>query len=242
MEEQTIIICDDNLEEIQCAEDILRESGLCPEKEYQIIKYTSAGQLLSDCKCNCVKADIIFMDIELAQESGIKAAEQINAIWPQCDIVYLTNYLQYAVDVYETKHLYYILKSEMRERLPRVWEKMRQSSRQKDEKVQIVLKNSGTLLVRTNEIYYAERRGRTTIIYLQDRKAETITKLDELEQLWGGCQFVKCHNSFLINMNQIVLYKRDSVEMKNGFVVPISRKYQKMVKEVFMQWSRKQLF
>lgn len=258
---KTIIICDDERKAAQRTKAVLED--FINECSIQI--YESGKKLIEDIREGVISPELIFMDIDLVgigsihgvdnenekddkkddkkdEENGIRIAEEINGLLPSCDIVYLTNYLEYAVDVYNSDHLYYILKPELAKRLPALWEKIRDIQTQENRKIAIALKGSGVMVVNGDDILYAERNGRITEIYLIDGKVETMTKLSELEGLWGGQQFIQCHNSFLINMKRIRVYKRDAVEMKNGDMIPISRKFQQNVREVFLTWSKRQLF
>ncbi|MBQ9068557.1 MAG: hypothetical protein IJ131_05755 [Eggerthellaceae bacterium] len=50
--------------------------------------------------------DLVFIDIEFdGKPEGIAAVREINERVPNCQVVYLTNYLQYAVDVYQANHV-----------------------------------------------------------------------------------------------------------------------------------------
>lgn len=239
---QTIIICDDESKQAEQTKQILQEYFNSIGKSIRLQTYLSGEELLHDIKCGRVKANLIFMDIELEEMNGIDVAEQINQLIPACYIVYLTSHLEYAVEVYNSEHLYYILKEELEKRLPKLCEKLERIVAQEERNVSISMKNSGTMVVPADDIIYAERQGRITEIYLMNQVVETTHKLSELEQNWGEDQYIQCHNSYLINMRRIVVYKRDVVEMKNGFTIPISRKFQKKVKEKFLEWSKKQLF
>ena len=48
--------------------------------------------------------------------TGIDAAKQINLIQPSAQIIFISSYLEYFSDVYETEHLYFVLKSQMAQR------------------------------------------------------------------------------------------------------------------------------
>lgn len=69
------------------------------------------------------KMHILFMDIEMPGESGIDLAMEVNRKWPECRIIYLTNYWSYAMDVYETHHVYYIVKENSRKNCQPCWKR-----------------------------------------------------------------------------------------------------------------------
>lgn len=64
---------------------------------------------------------IMFMDIEMSDENGIDLAMEVNRKWPKCQVVYLTNYWSYAMEVYETRHVYYIVKEKFEKNCRVCW-------------------------------------------------------------------------------------------------------------------------
>ncbi len=91
--------------------------------ESTFLKYANENNLSIDLLCfengqellsyDEKTIDVAFIDIQLQDENGIIIAAEINKKWPSCQIVYCTDYLFYAVDVYETSHTYYFLKSQI---------------------------------------------------------------------------------------------------------------------------------
>ena len=64
--------------------------------------------------------DMLFMDIVLENEegkNGIDIVTAVNKKWKDCQIVYLTNYLFYATEVYHTEHVFFALKEQFEERI-----------------------------------------------------------------------------------------------------------------------------
>ena len=50
--------------------------------------------------------------------NGIALADQINKLCPDSQIIFISQYLQYATAVYETEHVYFIHKLQMAKYLP----------------------------------------------------------------------------------------------------------------------------
>ena len=53
---------------------------------------------------------VAVLDIRMAGMDGIELAKRLNALVPGCAVIFLTAYLSYAPDVYETRHVYFVLK------------------------------------------------------------------------------------------------------------------------------------
>ena len=114
-----IIVCDDDklyLTEVSAMlESYFKDNGL----DASVSTCSSAAELMQICQEND-KPDLCFLDIEMGEENGIKAAKKLNQLCPSCDIAFLTNYISYATDAYETEHFYYVLKEELPDRLEKI--------------------------------------------------------------------------------------------------------------------------
>ena len=113
-----IAICEDN--SIHCKQ-IHDLTCSCLQAAYDVDIYTSADDFLAritDQKC---PYQIVLMDIELdsGDMSGIHLAEKINLSNSGTQIIFISQYLQYASAVYETNHVYFVSKQQMEEYLPR---------------------------------------------------------------------------------------------------------------------------
>ena len=106
----SIAVCDDN--EITAQEISEKVKQCCPIEAEVSVFYHIKDILFSIHNENKL-FDIIFMDIEFDVSSGIEASKQINAWHPDCQIIYITNYTNYFTSVYETSHIYYILKKDI---------------------------------------------------------------------------------------------------------------------------------
>ena len=73
----------------------------------QITGFTDAAELLHHYKPDY---DIIFLDIEMAQVDGIKAAQVIRETDPSTVIIFVTNMAQLAIKGYEVEALDFVVK------------------------------------------------------------------------------------------------------------------------------------
>ena len=182
--------------------------------------------------------DISVMDIELDDgRNGIDAVKTVNAILPQCKTIFLTGYIEYVSSVYETKHEYYVLKTNIDKDLPKALKKV--TSSVFTEKKTIFIENkSGGILIDTSEINYIERDKRTSKIVCDNAAYCTSKKIDELlKDLDGNC-FVRCHNSFIVNLKKVASYKKAELYLATGETLKVSRTYKKSVDEAFLRYVK----
>ena len=112
-----IAICEDN--SIHCKQ-IHDLTCSCLQAAYDVDIYTSADDFLAritDQKC---PYQIVLMDIELdsGDMSGIHLAEKINLSNSGTQIIFISQYLQYASAVYETNHVYFVSNSRWKSIFP----------------------------------------------------------------------------------------------------------------------------
>lgn len=233
-------LLDDNEAWLSKEADILhayaRQAGLLLE----LSAHTSSLALLA---AGIPAPDVLFSDIEMGEDdSGISFAQHVHSIWPACQVVYVTNHLRYALDVYTTEHLWFVLKDQFEQRLPEVLSKL---LRQMDERdAVIVLKTTSHELVSVpcSDVVYLERNGRITKVYVAggatyqvpDRVA---TLLDNLPSE----SFARSHGSFAVNLSHVRGIDADTVRTTDDWEVPLSRRFTRGFKDAFLGWADRQV-
>lgn len=244
-----IYICDDNPEHSKHCADY-------------IMTFPSQRKFIYDLVCECIlperlvefiatghlDADMIIMDIEMPDidgVDGIALAKQINRIAPECPIIYLTGYLDYAPLVYESNHIYFILKNQMEERLPMAFEKFFSHINLSDESI-LFSTNGRDIDLKLNHIWFIEKeKGKHYVkIFTKDSTNEPLLHVTySIKNLSSklGPRFVQCHNSFIINMDHIEHLNKDSFTLKNQKGIPVGRCYKKKAIHAYMSHIANQL-
>lgn len=106
-----IAICDDEkefLENIDYAiKTYMNEKGL----DYNIDLYNS-GKSIMELQKNIVLYDVVFLDINMPEISGLEVAEWIRTYSDDVNIVFITAIISYAIQGYKYNAVRYILKNE----------------------------------------------------------------------------------------------------------------------------------
>lgn len=50
-----------------------------------------------------------------------------------------------------------------------------------------------------------------------------------------GREFVRCHNSYIVNMNRVDGIKAQSLQLSDGIDISISRQHRTEIKELYMR-------
>ena len=85
--------------------------------EAETVSFTAAGSVLAWLKEN--QADVVFLDIELGSDTGLEVAEKIREMQPDCKIIFVTGYEQYAVQAFRCHVEGYLLKPVFEEDMKR---------------------------------------------------------------------------------------------------------------------------
>ena len=239
-----IVICDDEQTWLDRAGSILErflsERGMDTELE-----------LCSSIDEIPETPDVVFMDIEFGaadgeegsgsgstgEAAGIAAAAEINRRYPDCQVVYLTNYLNYAVDVYETEHVWYLLKEQFEERLPEVMQKIADNEEAARAELVVVTSHGSIESVRCRDILYLERKDRRTVIVTYRQRYEVRDRIPVIMSKLPARGFARCHNSYAVNLDKVSVIQKNSILMKNGDELLISRGYGRSFRTEYMDWA-----
>ncbi len=224
-------ICDDDVDALESTQRIIERYCGKKNEDVLIVCFRCGQELIDFLKVHIRESlDLIFMTIEMKKLNGIETTTIINELYPKCRIVYITNNIMYASDVYVTRHEHFILKEELEKRLLEVFEKMREVQKKK---------YNHSTGIRKQDIIYIERYKRKTYFKTVHSVIKTEITLNELMNLknWPS-SFVRCHNGYVVNMDRVKAYYRNMFIVQTGEKVPISRSYIDAVSQAFEKWSK----
>lgn len=229
-----IAVCDDEPLILMETKETL-DTYIGMRKGYSISIFSNSKDLFIFAQKESL--DLVFMDIELKETTGIEAAKELLSLQPDCQIAYLTNYINYALDVYETKHCYYILKSQLSERLPDVMNKVEMQLEMLNEQL-VVSNKSEKRVIMVKDIHYIETDKHLARIHTAQGIIETTEKLDDIAGRLNTTAFVRCHKSYFVSLNYVKTYERLKITLKGNEEIPISRTYIKSARETFLYWAK----
>ena len=174
--------------------------------------------------------DIVIMDIDLPDGNGIKFSKQINVFSPHTIIIYMTSYEDYVSDVYDTEHIYFILKKNYQKYLPHALSLANEALNKQRRASLKIFWNKEEYNILQKDIFYMERQLRTTFIVTPTHIYSTSEKLEDLLKRLGET-FAMSHRSFIVNLKMVQEITKDSALLVDGTSIPISRSYYKALKD-----------
>lgn len=234
----TVAICDDEKNWLEYASRVLDDYGRRATVSIDIVPFSSGKALLSYGE---KPIDAVFIDIEMEDENGIEIVSQLNEQWPDCQVAYCTDYLHYAMDVYETRHSYFIVKSHFQERIDTIMSRLITINNMKKQEVFYHVIKTGMTRFAVNDILYFERKTRMTTLTTVNGACNIREKITEVIRTLPEGEFTRSHASFVVNLAHIVRKNGSAYELDSGASVPISRSFSKASKEDYLRWCSARL-
>lgn len=178
--------------------------------------------------------DLIFLDINMPNLSGIDVLKEINQ---NTEAIFITAHSEYAVESYNLNAIDYLLKPFEYERFLKAIEKISaKPSIQKAEESAIFVRSDYRLIkINCSEIQHIESKGDyLTIVYKNQTQIVTRMTMIDMLALLSKNNFVRVHRSFIIPISEIKII-RDKKIILNTIEIPIGTNYKKNVNQHFLK-------
>jgi two-component system LytT family response regulator len=228
------LIVDDEIYAREEMESLLRETG-----EFTVCgKCANALEAIKAIKQE--KPDVLFLDIQMPVIDGFELLGMIDA-QSMPDVVFVTAYDAYALKAFDENALDYLLKPVEKERLAKTVEKLKKRNADGSKPVFTspdihkipCIQASKIKLINVADVEYV--RSGEAGVHVICHQGELYTDLT-LQVLENKTKLVRCHKQILINLDlvdEIILRENLAADAKtkSGRLVPVSRRYLKILRE-----------
>ena len=204
------------------------------------LQHVRSFRLAGSCK-NAVEAfklinsqhiDLIFLDINMPEISGLSFAKSINK---SIKVIFTTAYREYAIDGFDLQAVDYLLKPISLERFLQAVKKYRTETaviqhftieENSEEKNDFFFVRSDRKMVKVlfSAILYVESLSDYIKIVLVDKTVVTRETISNVEAKLPKNDFVRIHRSYIVSFQHIESFTNEYVEIA-GHELPISRGY-----------------
>ena len=191
-----------------------------------------------------LQPDVVFLDIEMPWMNGLELVEMLQPI--DFEIIFITAYDEFAVKAFRLSAIDYLMKpverSLLKEAVLRLEGKSSETNVQQQKVSQLfhnikdqvssnpkitVPNRDGIDLIPIHDIIYCKANSSYTEILLLDGSKKLVSRvLKDIGFQLDSFNFLRVHQSFLINMEHLKSYHRSEggyVEMINGDDITVSR-------------------
>ncbi|MCR5794153.1 MAG: LytTR family DNA-binding domain-containing protein [Solobacterium sp.] len=234
-----IAVCDDNPIHLKKAGQLVKNCLDEKKVQFSVQPFTSAELLFSESTINMYMPDIAVLDIEMDGEDGISLAKKLNRTIPQCRIIFLTSYLDYAQDAYEAEHIWFVVKKDADRYFPAAMAKALRSMENDTDIPGIIVRDKGiSVFVPADQILYISKVGRKAQIVCPGKEYYDSRKPAELISGNLNKRFIRCHQGYWVNVSRIKELDHDTFILENNVRIPISRTYKEEARKTFFDRYR----
>lgn len=234
MDAYRIAICDDD--------DIIRENlcSLCSDiltddsVEYELEPFCSAQELEKRLNSKNCPFDLLILDIQMDGMTGMELARSLREKGNRVSIIFVTACEDYLSEGYGVQPIHFLLKPVRREALA--------SAIHTDLKLNYIPKtvvvHIGNKLVHLSfsDIRYVESYNHSIVIHQSTGNSTYYFSLSDFEKQLPAGQFARCHNSYLVNLNEVREIGRTELSLQSGETLPVGRAYYKAFQSAFVRY------
>lgn len=222
-----IAVCDDEPEHLEKTAEMLRAYFRArPLLSGQVSSFESGQALLERSKAQN-GFDLYLLDILMPGLNGIQTGRGLRALGDGGEIIYLTSSNDFAVDSYDVRAFFYLLKPVEEKKLFEVLDAAADKLDRRRNAGVVAVTQGGSRRILLDHILYVERAGRIMRYYCTDGIVDSQTIRAPFREMAGPLladpRFYLCGASFVLNLQHVTGVKGQAALLDNGASVTLPR-------------------
>ncbi len=241
-----IAICEDDKDYIEFLKKLIVSTNIVDTSMLQFHDFISGEQLVYEQK---IDFDLVIMDIQLVKMDGYETAMTLRKMDSNFLLVFCSGVFTPVPKFFKANVFRYLEKSDsqeiMRNEMAAI---MKEMVARKDQPYIMCKYGRGKDQIRVyaeSVLYIEKRNGGSTIIphgKLKEAYPTEILRtnkdLNSLEEIFDEAHnFVRLHDSYLVNMTYIMKVMIESIELVDGTTLTVSRARSKNFREKFAKYA-----
>lgn len=128
------------------------------QEDCRVDTFQSIEWFVSGLKETCY--DLYILDVEMPGKNGLEVSREIRKLYPEPVIIFITNYVDYAIEAYEVNTFRYIPKSRLETKLTEAYDALFLILMEKNEKYYVIEKKGTLEKLAYSEIFYLRKEGK----------------------------------------------------------------------------------
>lgn len=233
-----IYLCDDSESDLLRLEHYLTTYARQKRLTFELCLFSSGEELLSSFQKAKILPELIFLDIFMAELSGVDTANQLRAMHYAGGIIFTTSSTEHAMESYEVDALYYLQKPYDRVHFENAMKRCGKLL-QKASPQFVFLRRKKEFSIPYTDILFFEA-GQSHNIFLHTLSGiytfhGTLTQV--AAQLADAACFLAVGRSFLINLNHAADRRENDLVMSDGSIVQVPLRKQEEIFSTINAWQ-----
>lgn len=213
-----IAICEDLPQDMQRLAAMVEHSLEAMEVACAISRFDTGNALLQS---KASSFHVVFLDMFLGDMEGIAVARALRERGDNCQIVFVTNSPDFALESYGVRAAHYLIKPISDADLHEVWRRCMVEAADPDDVVTLMIDRKPKDVC-VSDILYIAADNKRCLIYTTHGVLGTRVPIDQLEYMLSRACFCRCHRSYVVNFERVAQIHEDFV-MENGDTVYVRK-------------------
>lgn len=233
-----VSVCDDSQFDIEKIKNCLSEFSKKEHIDFNISEFSNPEMLMYEVEDGKI-ADIFILDVEMPDMDGFELADKIREYTETSVIIFLTSHDEMASMGYKSKALRYVIKLNLERDIEEALESAVAEISSADDKTISLHRYNDYWRIPYKDIICVSRISRQLVI--TTRLLGEITDNRGIKEFFDTLEdnrFLFIDRSCFVNIDYISRINGFSLKLKDGQVLPISRRSLKNVKQTLLeQWG-----
>lgn len=200
-----VALCDDQLSQIEILKPFVSEFFTAKGTDIEIYEFSGGEAILGSED----EFDIIFIDVELGDISGIEVIKKLKQRNSRAVIIIVTAYNEYLDEAMDLNVIRFLKKPVAGQKVFSALERALQDINEKQ--ISFTAKDNQIIRIKSKELIYAEARLKSVIIHTTSESYTVREPLKAIRAVLTSTDFAVPHNSYVVNMNYICKFRREEI-------------------------------
>lgn len=180
--------------------------------------------------------DLLMINVKLVGVSGIDVAKRLQILDSELKVIFISSEKEKVTDIFQAAPSSFLIKPIEKTALKAAILKVMREIEEEDRNFFVITFKGKIFKIRTKDVLYFESEKRTIILHGRQENWKVYRKLDDIQKIVPD-YFLRCHQSYLVNMNEIKTIRPFRIEMVQGELIPVSRPKYTETKNYFLQYT-----
>ena len=184
---------------------------------------------------------VVFLDICMEGTNGIETAQRLRQADPEVLIVFVTSSPEYVWDAFPVHPFDYLLKPYQEEKFQQLAAELRRVLCRPEPELEVRIARQAVQLP-LRKILYAIAQNHFVRVVSEDGECRAVCSFAQVEEkLRTEENFLCCNRGVIINMDKVLRFEDDCIEMLDGARLPVRQKDKNTLFAHFTQYQFRQM-